>query len=93
MKLGDIPLILIFQKQEYDIQTILVDPPRAGLDDLTRTLSANFHNIIYISCSPETLHRDLIEITKSHDLVHFAMFDQFPYTDHMECGVYLKRRE
>eukprot|EP01127_Copromyxa_protea_P003597 TRINITY_DN1339_c0_g1_i1.p1 TRINITY_DN1339_c0_g1~~TRINITY_DN1339_c0_g1_i1.p1 ORF type:complete len:429 (-),score=104.38 TRINITY_DN1339_c0_g1_i1:16-1236(-) len=80
------------KKEDYNIQTIFVDPPRAGLDDLTRKLSAEFDNIVYISCNPETLHRDLLEITKTHKIMKFAVFDQFPYTDHLECGAYLTRK-
>jgi len=71
--------------------TIFVDPPRSGLDDTTRALSKDFEQIIYISCNPETLHRDLEELTKTHEITHFALFDQFAYTNHIECGVVLTR--
>jgi len=69
--------------------TIFVDPPRAGLDDTTRNLSQRFKQIIYISCNPETLYRDLETLTKTHEIKHFAIFDQFAYTNHIECGVVL----
>ncbi len=73
----------------YDIGTVLVDPPRAGLDDLTRRLISRFETILYISCNPETLARDLVELTKTHTVRRAALFDQFPYTPHMEAGVVL----
>lgn len=73
----------------FNIGTILVDPPRAGLDDDTRSLISRFDTIIYISCNPETLVRDLQELTKSHRVVRTALFDQFPYTNHMEAGAVL----
>lgn len=76
----------------YNINTVLVDPPRAGLDDNTRHLIAGFANILYISCNPETLHRDLQILSQTHTVEAFALFDQFPYTHHMESGVFLKRR-
>jgi len=76
----------------YAISTVLVDPPRAGLDAASREFIAGFNNIIYISCNPETLHRDLEILTKSHHVKDFALFDQFPYTHHMECGVFLTKR-
>ncbi|CAA0118889.1 tRNA (uridine(54)-C5)-methyltransferase TrmA [Zhongshania aliphaticivorans] len=76
----------------YNINTVLVDPPRAGLDNNTRELISTFEHIVYISCNPETLHRDLQILTKTHTADAFALFDQFPYTHHMECGVFLKRR-
>lgn len=76
----------------YNFQTIFVDPPRSGLDDLTRKMVAEFERIIYISCNPETLAIDLIEIEKTHDIVESALFDQFPYTHHIESGVFLTRK-
>lgn len=75
------------------LTTLFVDPPRAGLDDLTRGLVCDYEQIIYISCNPETLARDLEHITKSHSIEHFALFDQFAYTQHIECGVVLKRKQ
>lgn len=77
---------------DYNFSTIFVDPPRAGLDAKTEDFVRQFENIIYISCNPETLSNNLASICKSHSVVNFAIFDQFPYTDHIECGVTLKRR-
>ncbi len=77
--------------KDYNFDTIFMDPPRSGLDDTTRALAKNFEQIIYISCNPETLHRDLIELTKTHEIVRFALFDQFAYTNHIESGVILKK--
>ena len=77
--------------KSYDFDTIFMDPPRSGLDDTTRALAKNFENIIYISCNPETLHRDLEELLKTHKIVRFALFDQFAYSEHIECGVILKK--
>lgn len=77
---------------ELDLQTLLVDPPRAGLDDESRQLLGGFSNVVYISCNPETLARDLASVGATHRVSRFAVFDQFPYTDHVECGAYLVRR-
>jgi tRNA (uracil-5-)-methyltransferase len=77
--------------KDYNFDTIFMDPPRSGLDDTTRSLAKDFENIIYISCNPETLHRDLKELTNSHKIVRFALFDQFAYTNHIESGVILKK--
>lgn len=76
--------------KSYDFDTIFMDPPRSGLDDTTRALAKKFPNIIYISCNPETLHRDLEELLKTHKIVRFALFDQFAFTQHIESGVILK---
>jgi tRNA (uracil-5-)-methyltransferase len=76
---------------EYDLRTIFVDPPRAGLDDQTVQMASGFEAIIYISCNPETLAKNLAVLCQTHRIEHFALFDQFPYTNHMECGVLLLR--
>ena len=76
----------------YDFKTIFVDPPRSGLDDLTRQMVVEFDNILYISCNPETLAFDLESITQTHEVIETALFDQFPYTHHIESGVFLQRK-
>ena len=75
--------------EDYNFSTIFVDPPRAGLDVTTTKLSKEFEQIIYISCNPETLYRDLLELTKTHTIKSFALFDQFAFSSHIECGVIL----
>jgi len=75
----------------YNFDTIFVDPPRSGLDDTTRELSSNFENIIYISCKPETLARDVEYLSKTHEIVSMAFFDQFAYTPHLEMGLRLRK--
>jgi tRNA (uracil-5-)-methyltransferase len=78
--------------ESYDLSTLFVDPPRAGLDEASCAFASRFEHLLYISCNPETLKRDLGVLTKTHDIEAMAMFDQFPYTHHMEMGVKLKRR-
>lgn len=78
--------------EDYNFSTVFVDPPRAGLDEKTVAMVQNFDNIIYISCNPHTLADNLKTLIQSHRVERVALFDQFPYTDHMECGVYLRRR-
>jgi tRNA (uracil-5-)-methyltransferase len=76
---------------DYKLNTLFVDPPRAGLDDQTARMAGRFPTIIYISCNPHTLAQNLQLLSRTHRVEQFALFDQFPYTDHMECGVLLKR--
>ena len=76
----------------YNFSTVLVDPPRAGLDIDTIELISKIKNIIYISCNPETLARNLESLTKSHTVEDSAIFDQFPHTHHVESGVFLVKR-
>jgi tRNA (uracil-5-)-methyltransferase len=77
---------------EYNFSTIFVDPPRAGLDDTTRKLCKEFSQIIYISCNPLTLKRDLDELTLTHTIKNFAFFDQFAFSNHIESGVILTKK-
>lgn len=76
----------------YDFDTVFVDPPRAGIDDDTLALLQKFQHIIYISCNPDTLEDNLKTLTKTHKIVRFAMFDQFPHTHHVENGVLLEKK-
>lgn len=76
---------------DYAFTTVFVDPPRAGLDPDTLNLVSTFENIIYISCNPDTLKSNLDVLTATHRISKFALFDQFPYTHHRECGVILNR--
>lgn len=76
----------------YDFRTVLVDPPRAGLDDESVKQVQGYDNIIYISCNPNTLHDNLQVLCNTHEIRRFALFDQFPYTDHIETGVVLTRK-
>ncbi|GIX30555.1 MAG: hypothetical protein KatS3mg124_1027 [Porticoccaceae bacterium] len=76
---------------EYAFSTLLVDPPRSGLDPRSRQLATRFERILYISCNPQTLARDLEELAATHRIARLALFDQFPHTPHIECGVLLVR--
>jgi tRNA (uracil-5-)-methyltransferase len=75
----------------FNFSTIFVDPPRAGLDGGTEKLVTEMDSILYISCNPETLAENLKQITKTHRVIRAALFDQFPWTHHIESGVYLEK--
>ncbi|KXU39440.1 tRNA (uridine(54)-C5)-methyltransferase TrmA [Ventosimonas gracilis] len=77
---------------DYQFGTLLVDPPRAGLDSATCALAQDFKRILYISCNPETLVDNLRRLNETHQIRRSALFDQFPYTHHLECGVLLEKR-
>ena len=78
--------------QSYECHTIFVDPPRAGLDPDTLRLVQNYDRILYISCNPHTLCDNLQTLSQTHYIERAALFDQFPYTEHMESGVWLIRK-
>ena len=79
--------------RDFNFTTIFVDPPRAGLDDGTLELARRFETILYVSCNPETLRSNLDVLNSTHQIVRTAIFDQFPWTHHLESGVLLKRRK
>lgn len=77
---------------DYNISTVFVDPPRAGLDPDTCQLLKKFNKIVYVSCNPVTLARDVENLKETHDVISVAAFDQFPYTHHLESGVLMIKR-
>lgn len=78
---------------EYNLNTLLIDPPRSGLEyKEALDFTASFDRVIYISCGPESLAKDLQALTKTHNIEKLAFFDQFPYTNHLESGVLLVRK-
>lgn len=76
----------------YKFGTVFVDPPRAGMDSDTCELVRRFDRVLYISCNPETLAQNIRQLSDTHRIAKCALFDQFPWTDHMESGVLLERR-
>ena len=76
----------------YECHTIFVDPPRAGLDQATLDMVQGYERILYISCNPETLAENLNQLCQTHQVERAALFDQFPYTHHIESGVWLIRK-
>ena len=78
--------------KSYQCETIFVDPPRSGLDSETEKMVQAYRNILYISCNPDTLCQNLETLSQTHHVTRLALFDQFPYTHHMECGVLLTKK-
>lgn len=77
------------------IDTIIVDPPRSGLSKTTikQIISINPKKIIYVSCNPMTLARDLNLLNNSYKLECIKAFDMFPRTNHVECVILLQRKD
>lgn len=77
-----------------DIDMVIVDPPRAGLDEVTRInlLKIEARNIIYISCDPVTLVRDLNEFSDKYEVRKIVPYNMFPRTYHVECVALLHLR-
>jgi 23S rRNA (uracil1939-C5)-methyltransferase len=88
--LGDVSSCLPKIKDKVD--TIIVDPPRAGLDKVTKETIIEFNpnKIIYVSCDPSTLARDLKYLASTYSIESVTPFDMFPQTYHVETVVNLK---
>lgn len=72
---------------------VILDPPRAGLQEKARVLisESNCRNILYISCDPMTLKRDLTTFVEKggYHVDKIQPFDMFPQTAHMEVVAHL----
>lgn len=73
---------------------VVVDPPRSGLDSTTikRILDSRIDRLIYVSCNPITLARDINILKDKYNLVSISLFDMFPNTSHVECVSVLHRK-
>jgi len=80
--------------QFQEIDSIILDPPRSGLDSKTRKAILKIHpkSIVYISCDPVTLARDLKDLLEDYILETTNLVDMFPNTYHVECVCVLNRR-
>lgn len=84
-----------FEKnKEINIDTIVFDPPRDGLTPniINVVISNKINNIIYLSCNPRTLVRDLkiFNASNNYEIEYVQPFDMFPQTPHIETLVFLK---
>ena len=75
------------------IDTIIVDPARAGLDKKTIEVINNIcpQRIIYVSCDTQSLANNLVDLT-NYEIKKFYILDMFSYTYHIECFCILDRK-
>ncbi len=94
---GDMKKVLddAFVAENGHPDVIILDPPRAGVDEpvIEVILRAKPNRIVYVSCNPATQARDLALLTRDYDIVRVQPVDMFPHTHHVENIVSLKRRE
>lgn len=72
---------------------VFMDPPRAGSSRkfLKSLLRTSPQKIVYISCNPETMARDLKILTRDYWVEKLCPVDMFPHTEHVECVVLLTK--
>ena len=78
----------ILASLDVQVDTLILDPPRAGchVDTLKGIINNPPEKIIYVSCDPKTLMRDLELLTQSNfKLISLDPIDMFPQTHHVEC--------
>ncbi|GED67730.1 tRNA (uracil-5-)-methyltransferase [Brevibacillus reuszeri] len=79
-------------KQGVKPDVVVVDPPRTGLDDalIRSLLEVMPKKIVYVSCNPSTLAKDIGKLLAKYELKHVQPVDMFPHTAHVECVSLLK---
>ena len=89
--LGDIKENLTDLKMKPDV--LIIDPPRAGMhkDVLSRVMELGTERIVYISCNPATLARDIKIMSQDYRVVEIQPVDMFPHTFHIESVAKLFR--
>lgn len=82
-------------EQQAKVDVVLMDPPRSGSDEafLSSVVKIQPKKIVYISCNPDTLVRDLKYLTKhGYKVTKGVGVDMFPFTEHVECVCLLERK-
>lgn len=88
---GDVGKII---NDQIKADVIVVDPPRSGLDKRTKDilLKIKANKIVYVSCNPLTLARDIKELDSGYKLGDITLVDMFPNTHHVESVCVLNFR-
>ncbi len=94
---GDVEEILetVLEKKKVMPNVVFVDPPRKGLDENTieNIIRIKPQRLIYISCNPATLVRDLRKLEETYEIKEIQALDMFPFTSHVECVAVLQLKQ
>lgn len=84
---------LTYLSKKRSIDVLVVDPPRSGLDDamLECILRSKIKNIIYVSCNPATLGKNLAVLSSRYNVDKIQPIDIFPHTPHVETVALLSK--
>lgn len=91
---ADVAKVIASLDKKHAPELILVNPPRTGLDPTTKEqiLKSKAPYVLYISCMPTTLARDLQALTTSSEqIIKYQSYDMFPQTSHVETAVLIKK--
>ncbi len=90
----DVSVFLKNNPAAKNIDTVIVDPPRKGLTTnfINDLISSNINKLVYISCNPATLARDLSLLLFNFQLMAIEAVDMFPRTSHVETVVILESK-
>ncbi|NMD69779.1 23S rRNA (uracil(1939)-C(5))-methyltransferase RlmD [Bacillus sp. DNRA2] len=82
-------------KKGWKPDVIVVDPPRTGLDNqlLNTILQVEPKKVIYVSCNPSTLAKDIQVLSSKFKVEYLQPVDMFPQTSHVECCSLLVRKD
>ena len=91
---GDVEKVLdeLVNVKQIMPDIIMVDPPRRGLDNtsIENIKKVRPKKVVYISCNPATLVRDLAKLEEIYEVKQITPVDMFPFTSHVECCVLLE---
>ena len=94
---GDVEIVLddLINNKGIKADVVMFDPPRKGLDkkSIDNILNLRPKKIVYISCNPATLIRDLADFENEYDIKTIIPVDMFPYTSHVECVSVLQHKK
>lgn len=91
---GDVEIVLedMIHNKKIIPDIVMFDPPRKGLDkkSIHNILKIKPKKIVYISCNPATLIRDLSDFEDLYEVKSITPVDMFPFTSHVECVAVLE---
>ena len=90
---GDSGSVMEEISKEKQLDCLIVDPPRTGLDEkmINSILNSNAKKLIYVSCNPSTLAKNLNVLKEYYNIESIRAIDVFSNTEHVESIVYLAR--
>ncbi|MGN1061498.1 MAG: 23S rRNA (uracil(1939)-C(5))-methyltransferase RlmD, partial [Candidatus Scatosoma sp.] len=92
--LGDVKTVLPTLVEEKENCAIVLDPPRSGCEKEVLETVVDFapDTLVYVSCNPATLARDVRILSEQYAVVSVTPYDMFPQTNHVETVAVLSKK-